>query len=159
VDYSYGRQEKWQNVGQNPTVTFQTINVVIKLVDHTGLKGLTGGVVRYSQPNSNAWHDIGTTGDTGQVSIELLPLNFGFSMDYAYGRQEKWQKVSQNPTVTFQTSQVHSNTNKCLQYNKGGWHTFTQDMELLPGYYGFLFSDGTKETWYTIAAGVTKFIH
>lgn len=64
-----------------------------------------------------------------------------------------------NAKVIFKTVQVHSDSGKCTSYNAGGWQTFTQNMELLPGNYIFRFSDGTKDTLYTLIVGGVKHIH
>jgi hypothetical protein len=108
---------------------------------------------------SGGWHDIGTTDSSGQVSMELLPINYAFSIDYAHGHNEKWQNVGTNPAVTFQTGQVHSSSSACTQYYSGGWWTFSQDMELLPGKYLFRFNDKTPDTWYTVVAATNNTTH
>jgi hypothetical protein len=53
--------------------------------------------------------------------------------------------------------QVHSDSGK--SYNAGGWKTFTQDMQLLPSTYTLSFSDGTKDTSYTLVVGAVKHVH
>ena len=155
MDYVYGHQEKWQNVGTNSNVIFQTVNVVIQL-KNSGGTGIGGGVAKYY---SGSWHYIGTTDSSGQVSMELLPINYAFSIDYAHGHNEKWQNVGTNPAVTFQTGQVHSSSTACTQYYSGGWWTFSQDMELLPGKYLFRFNDKTPDTWYTVVAATNNTTH
>ena len=145
MDYAFARQEKSQNVGTTPTVTFQTTKVTVELKDSTGAYLDTGKAQYYA----GGWHDIGNTSG-GKVSIELLPLTYPFSMDYAFARQEKSQNVGTTPTVTFQTGKVTSDSATCTNYYAGGWRAFTQDMELLPGSYPFQFSGGWPQTTYTI---------
>ena len=76
--------------------------VTVELKDSTG-NPLSGGVVQYY---SGGWQAFGTTDASGQVSKELQPGTYTFSMNYAFGRQEKSQNVATNPTVVFQTTKV-----------------------------------------------------
>jgi hypothetical protein len=83
--------------------------------------------------------------------------------------EQKTQNVSTDPNVVFQTVQVHSDSGKCTghiqvatvptRYHAVAWQTFMQDMELLPRTYMFRFSDGTKNTSYTLVVGAVKHIH
>ena len=206
MDYAFARQEKSQNVGTTPTVTFQTTNVTVELKNSAGCPDLDTGTAQYY---AGGWRNIGDTvgrpgehraaaadlplqhglrlrppgevaecrddsdghlpdhkGDGGvegqrrrliwtrarhstmraagatsatrsggQVSIELLPLTYPFSMDYAFARQEKSQNVGTTPTVTFQTTKVtvelkdstgaYLDTGKA-QYYSGGWRNIGQ---------------------------------
>ena len=101
-------------------------------------------------------HDIGTTSG-GTVSIELLPLNYPFSMDYAYARKEMSQNAGTNPTVMFKPD-------KCILH----WHMYRTtrvdgmrlpiDMESLPSTYPFTFSD-IPQASYPVVAGTVNNIH
>ena len=121
--------------------------------DRSVCGGYGGGTVQYY---SGGWHDIGPIVN-GTVTIELLPLSYSFSMNYAFARQEKAQNVGGNPLVTFQTGRVHSGSGNCVQYYAGGWQTFTQDMELLPQAYSFKFTDGLQKN-FPITGGVENLI-
>jgi hypothetical protein len=154
MNYAFARQEKAQNITTNATVVFQTISVIVQLKDSTGAFMDTGTVQYYS----GGWRDIGNTSG-GQVSKELLPGSYTFSMNYAFARQEKAQNTAVNPTVVFQTGQVRSDSGSCTHYYAGGWRPFTQDMELLPLTNTFRFNDGTPDTSYQIITGTVNHIH
>jgi hypothetical protein len=144
-------------------VTVQAVTV--KLIASNG-KGLSGAVVEYY---SGGWKPFGTTGSDGTVSMALPPGPYIFQITYAGASEQKSQNVATDPNVVFQTVQVHSDSGKCTsyiqvatvptRYHGGGWQTFTQDMELLPGTYMFRFGDGTANTSYTLVVGAVKHIH
>jgi hypothetical protein len=154
MTYGFARQEKSQNIATDSTVVFQTTRVTVQLKDSTGALMDTGTVQYYS----GGWRDIGST-TGGQAIKELLPLTYNFSMTYGFARQEKSQNITADPTVVFNTGQVHSDSNSCTHYYAGGWRVFTQDMELLPVTYTFRFNDGTQDTPYAIIGGTVNHIH
>lgn len=154
MNYAFAHQEKAQNLATNPTVVFQATNVTIQFKDSTGALMDTGTIQYYS----GAWRDMGSTSG-GQVSKEMLPGSYTFSMSYGFARQQKSQNIAADPTVVFQAGQVHSDSGSCTQYYASGWHVFTQDMELLPISYTFRFNDGTADTPYTVISGTGNHIH
>ncbi len=173
LKYNNGAQEKYQNVGTNPTVTFTTKEVIVELRDHNGdlLSDATG--VEYHQ---GAWNTFasGVTSN-GQASMELLPGNYYFRLKFNNGAQEKYQNIGTTPTVTFTTKLVtmelrdHNGDllgeGNNLKYHQGAWNTFgsgattggTETMELLPGNYYFRmgYSNGTQEKYQNIGTTPT----
>ena len=154
MNYIGARQEMTQDISGNSYVIFQTKLVTLSLKDSTGA-ALTSTKVEYY---AGGWKTFGTS--QTPASMELLPVTtYSFAVEYASARQEKPQNIVTDPNVIFQTGRVHSDSATCTQYYAGGWKAFTQDMELLPGSYDFLFNDGNPQTKYTIMAAVTNYIH
>jgi YD repeat-containing protein len=154
MTYAFGRQEKSQNIANDPIIVFQTKMITIQLKDSTGALMDTGTVQYYS----GGWRDIGNTSG-GQITKELLPGTYSFSMTYAFGRQEKSQNINNDPIVVFITGLVHSDNGSCTNYYAGGWRLFFQNMELLPATYTFRFNDLTPDKTYTILNGTVNHIH
>ncbi len=141
LSYAYASQQKTQNIASASTTVFQTTLVTIELRDHEGdLLGEADAVEYYA----GGWHTFGAGITTsGQVSTELLPLTYPFRLYYAFASNQKNQDVSGDPVVQFQSGQVidASPVGLITQYYAGGWRTFIDGMQLLPGTYPFRFSD------------------
>jgi hypothetical protein len=137
------------------TITTGTIMVVVQLKDSTG-NPLSGGVVQYY---SGGWQAFGTTDASGQASKQLLPASYSFRMTYGFASQDKSQNIAADPTIVFQTGQVHSGSGSCTHYYAGGWRGFIQEMEFLPLACTFRFNDGTPDTPFTIVTGTVTYIH
>jgi hypothetical protein len=154
ISYGGASQQLSQNTASNPNVVFQTTLVTMKLIASDGSTELTGTAQYYA----GGWKTFGA--GTTTTTMELLPLTYKFQISYAGATQQMSQNVATNALVTFETVQVHSDSGKCISYYAAGsWRTFTQDMQLLPGTYKFRFSDGTKNTSYTLVVGAVNHIH
>ena len=167
MDNNFVHNEKWQDVGANPTVVFQTKNVEVQLMDSTG-ELMDTGFVRYY---TGAWHDIGNTTD-GKVNIELLPANIDFSMDNNFVHNEKWQDTNANPVVVFQTKNVEvqlmDSTGALMdtgfvRYYTGAWHDIGDtsggriNIELLPANINFSMDNNFvhNEKWQNTGTNAT----
>ena len=87
---------------QRYAITTGNPMITVQLKDSSG-NPLSGGVVQYY---SSGWQTFGTTDVTGQVSRQLAVGTYTFAMAHMYGRQEKSQNITTNPTVIFQTTRV-----------------------------------------------------
>jgi flagellar hook assembly protein FlgD len=146
--------ERQQLNGQDVSspITFQTVLATVTLTNSSGT-GLANGDVSYY---AGSWQTFGTTDASGQAMREMLPGSYSFAMVYLGGRQQlNGQNVAN--TIAYQTGQVHSDSGTATSYYAGGWHTFTQDMELLPGSYAFHFSSHAQ-TNYTVTGGMENHI-
>lgn len=153
MGFHNGSQTQSFDASTHSVFTFQTVQAAIRLVDHNGA-GLAGGGV---QQGGGSWIPVGTTDASGNVTFEVFPGTYKFSMAYNAGTQELTQDIA--TPVVFQTGAVHSDSGAATQYAQGSWQPFTQDVELLPGSWHFTFSDGTPVTYYTIAGGTVNHIH
>ncbi|MGO4274448.1 hypothetical protein AB4Z22_32215, partial [Paenibacillus sp. TAF58] len=90
-------KEKVQNIGTDAVVIFQTVKVKVQLKDSQGNLMDSGSVTYYA----GGWQTFGqTTG--GEVSKELLPGSYTFSMTYGGTYRESVNNITTNPTVVFQ---------------------------------------------------------
>jgi len=162
------------------TVTFQTSLVTLNLQDHTGalITGSSGTGGYYS----GGWHTMGSTGSTGQVSIELLPgTGYYFNMNYNNYTQQQPVTVTGGTTQTiiFKTTLVILNlqdhTGALISgssgtggYYSGGWYTMGStgstgqvSKELLPGsgyYFNMNYNNYTQQQPVAVTSGPTQTI-
>ncbi len=147
VTYAFASNEKYQDLGSDPIVVFQTVSAAVQLKD-SGLNLIDAGTVQYY---SGGWREFGSTVG-GEVKKELLPNNYKFRMTYAYASNEKYQDIDNDAIVIFQTVNVRVQLKDSalspldtgvVQYYAGGWRDFntTQNgeavLELLPNNYKF----------------------
>jgi hypothetical protein len=127
--------QKNQNVADDPLVVFQTTLVTMKLLDADDNE-LAGG----SQVNSGGWITFGS--GTTTTTMELLPKTYAFRVYYEDTYIQKNQNVVDDPVVVFRGTAVTIQFSGNIQYNSGGWKTFTKPtMTLLPKTYAFRFSE------------------
>ncbi len=147
MTYAFAGNDKQQNIGTDPNVVFQTVNVNVQLQNSQGTL-IDKGIVKYY---AGGWRDFGSTVN-GTTSKELLPNNYSFRMTYAYASNDKQQKIVDNLNVIFQTvsasvqlknSQVQLIDEGTVKYYAGGWRDFGSTVngvtakELLPNNYSF----------------------
>jgi hypothetical protein len=99
MSYEHASNEKYQNIGADSTVVFQTTPARVELRNSQSALIDTGAVKYYS----GAWYNLGSTAG-GVAAMELLPYNYKFRMTYAKGSNEKYQDIGVNPTIVFQTT-------------------------------------------------------
>ncbi len=154
MSYGGARVQLTQDVASAPVVTFQTRDVAVRLVDVAGLP-LDGGVAEYY---AGGWKPFGTAAG-GAVHRELLGASYPFALSYGGARVQKTQDVTLDPTVTFQTGTVLSDSGTCTSYYAGGWRAFSSGMQLLPATYPFRFSVGTpSQQAFAVTAGTENHI-
>jgi len=147
LTYAHASNDLTQDIGDNPTVVFQTIPVQIELRDSQS-QLIDEGLVKYY---AGGWRDFGVT-SSGIAVKELLPNSYKFRLTYAHASNDLTQDVGDNETVVFQTvpvqvelrdSQNQLMDEGTVKYYSGGWRTFGNtsggvvEKELLPNAYKF----------------------
>jgi hypothetical protein len=147
MTYASATNDRQQDIGANPTVVFQTVNVQVKLQSSQGAPIDTGAVQYYF----SSWKTLGTT-TNGIASKELLPGRYTFRMTNASATLDKQQDIGASPVVLFQTVNVAvqlKNSQGALidqgtvQYYFSSWNNLgttsngVAAKELLPGNYTF----------------------
>ena len=152
MTYAYSSNDKQQNIGDNSTVIFQTVNANVQLKNSQG-QLIDEGIVKYY---AGAWRDFGTT-INGVTTKELLPNNYSFRMIYEYISNDKQQDIGSNNIVNFSTvlctvkvnnSQNQPVNNAEVKYYAGAWRELGTTVngettkELLPSNISFRASSG-----------------
>ena len=127
--------QKNQNVSDgNNLVVFDTVLVTMKLLDADNNELAAG-----AQVNSGSWKTFGD--GTTTTTMELLPKTYAFRVYYEDTYIQMNQNVGADPIVIFRGTAVTIQFTGNIQYNSGGWKTFTKPtMTLLPKTYAFRFS-------------------
>lgn len=159
VEHAGLAKEKWQNVGTDPNVVFQTKLVTFDLVESDGTTLITGATAKY---HGSGWKTFGS-GSTS-TTMELLANNIKFRVEYDGDANEKYQNIGTNAHVVFQTVSVsfvlknsHNTqflTPDATKYHNGTWKNFTPNMELLPGNIKFRveYRGHANEKWQNISS-------
>lgn len=98
LSYEGGSEQKLQNIAVNQTVPFQTSLVTIDVRDDNN-NALAGTNLQFY---SDTWRTFGSGATTGgQESMELLPLNYYFSLTYLGNAYQKIQNVGLNALLSY----------------------------------------------------------
>ncbi|MBL1212894.1 MAG: hypothetical protein HND52_06015 [Ignavibacteriae bacterium] len=148
-----GGNQQFNNVPVGPdTVTFQTVNSTVKLLNSLNEPLADPSADGTVQFYAGSWREFGTI-INGEVTKELLPRQYSFRMTYGGANNDKQQNIGDDPVVVFQTVNstvqlLDSQGNLIqeegiVQYYAGSWRTFgtttsgTVSNELLPKSYSF----------------------
>ncbi len=123
--------QKNQDIGSDPLVVFETVLATVKLLDSDDSE-----LAAEAKVNSDGWKTMGTTTTT----MELLPKTYAFRVYFEGTYLQKNQNIATDPVVIFRGTSVTLQFTGDIQYNSGGWKTFSSPMTLLPKTYAFRFS-------------------
>ncbi|WP_173218696.1 OmpL47-type beta-barrel domain-containing protein [Paenibacillus alba] len=98
LTYAGKRKETIQNAVTNSVVSFQTVKAILQVKDSLG-NLLSGGSAKLYSGGS--WQNLGPA-TSGEVSKELLPGSYSFSMTYGGTTKESTWDISVDPVVVFQ---------------------------------------------------------
>ncbi|OCT12068.1 hypothetical protein A8709_29890 [Paenibacillus pectinilyticus] len=98
LTYAGKRKETIQNAVTNPVVSFQTVKATLQVKDNAG-NPLSGGSAKFYSGGS--WQNLGPA-ISGEVSKELLPGSYTFSMTYGGTTKESTRDIGVDPIVVFQ---------------------------------------------------------
>ncbi len=76
--------------------------VTVKLLNSQGA-GISGAEVKYYD---NGWHTVGSTNSDGKLEFDLSGDAYSFGVKYAGLWNQKYQNISNDPVVEFQTKSV-----------------------------------------------------
>jgi len=162
--YEGTSNDKVQNIGSDPTVIFQTVNVAVQL-KNSGGSPMDTGIAKYY---AGSWRDFGTTVG-GQANKELLGGSYTFRMTYEGTSFDKTQSIGNSPIVVFHTVNTIVQLKNSMgdffdtgtvKYYAGSWRDFgitssgQASKELLPGTYTFrmIYLNATNDKTQNIAS-------
>ena len=94
INYAYASTDQTQNLSDNETVRFSSIQTIITVKDAQG-NLIDGAIVKYY---SGGWRNYGTTSG-GIVEKELFAKSYKFRATYSGSSRDVIQDVSVNPDV------------------------------------------------------------
>jgi hypothetical protein len=102
------------------------------------------------------WPLIGKFNSSGYFEVSTFPANIGYRVNYNNTSETKTLNIVAGAGVqefNFQTGQVFGS---CItQYSAGGWTSFTNGMELMPGTYTFRYPSQSG----TVVAGQITYLN
>jgi hypothetical protein len=101
MTYANGSNEKYQDIGVNSVVPFQTVLATVKANNLQG-QSLNNIDVKYY---SGAWYPFGLTLN-GTATKELLPFPYKFRVTSGSVQSEKYQDLTTNPVVEFSINAI-----------------------------------------------------